>query len=501
MCCCYVCGVNYQHCRMWFTEGHCHAHDRDKWWKAHRQYHGIDLVSNNAVIQVLDGDKQMYGEAKRWCLEMMVAFQRYREGDVRRDGIVDHHFKHVTDVASQAVRAVGQNLSSSNKPCSTLAILHALTVAIVLHTWRPSSVPENHHRWVQGTSGAYAAILDRLEKFWVVAFMYSNPTQAALELLNKHLHVLSKKAGRELVQDVDGFDTGPYTATGRTPLQHTILACQRGWQNPNVVSILQGDCRNVLQRELSILQRARLHVLERSHRWKEAYHYAIFHGHISKSLTYVVRAGYHKDVLSMVKKQRALARMGKCIAVCNELVAVNRDEHAWRLAMYCAFQSESLEGWVPGARAEASRLPYLNWLVRQLMNKMRWTSEGVRDCEHGEALLLTSCFHVHRHQDGGEAFSHIHVDVHGLLGRAEATVPRLGDNSGGPACGIGCLSKPRLASSTRKLHTFASLRGERFCSRVFCWFCWCAFHSARSIRVRSTASGTLSAYASPRAHP
>lgn len=34
---------------------------------------------------------------------------------------------------------------------------------------------------------------------------------------------------------------------------------------------------------------ARLHVLERAQRWKEAYHYAIFHGHVAKSLAYMVR--------------------------------------------------------------------------------------------------------------------------------------------------------------------------------------------------------------------
>jgi hypothetical protein len=177
LCCCYICGVNFQQCRMWFTEGHCHAHDRDMWWKAHKQYQGIDLVSKAPVIDLLNGDAQVYGEAKRWCLEMLVAFQRYREGEVRADGFVEHHFKYVTDVASLAVRAIGQHLSGNKKPCATFAILHHLTIAIVLHTWRPAPVSENHHRWVQGTCGAYAAILNRLEKFWVVAFMYMTPSQ------------------------------------------------------------------------------------------------------------------------------------------------------------------------------------------------------------------------------------------------------------------------------------------------------------------------------------
>jgi hypothetical protein len=78
-------------------------------------------------------------------------------------------------------------------------------------------------------------------------------------------------------------------------------------------------------------------------------------------------------VLLMVKQQRALAHMGKCVAVCNELVACNLDENSWRLSMYCAFQADGGEGvcWRPGPQADAARLPYISWLVKQLMTKMR----------------------------------------------------------------------------------------------------------------------------------
>ena len=48
-------------------------------------------------------------------------------------------------------------------------------------------------------------------------------------------------------------------------------------------------------------------------RWKEAYHYAIYHGHISKSLSYMVRAGRHHDVLSMVNHQVCEC---DCVCVC-----------------------------------------------------------------------------------------------------------------------------------------------------------------------------------------
>jgi hypothetical protein len=57
--------------------------------------------------------------------------------------------------------------------------------------------------------------------------------------LAQHLRMLAKKAARELVQDVEGNDTGPYDPTSRQPLEHAILACERSWQNPNVVAILQ----------------------------------------------------------------------------------------------------------------------------------------------------------------------------------------------------------------------------------------------------------------------
>ena len=99
------------------------------------------------------------------------------------------------------------------------------------------------------------------------------------------------------------------------PLSHAVMACERSWSSPSVMAILQGVCQDLAQREVATLQKARLHVLERAQRWKEAYHYAIFHGHISKSLSYMVRAGRHADVLQMVNHQRALALAGKCVAV------------------------------------------------------------------------------------------------------------------------------------------------------------------------------------------
>ena len=52
-----------------------------------------------------------------------------------------------------------------------------------------------------------------------------------------------------------------------------------------VMAILEGQCQDLQHREAQTLQRARLHVLERAQRWKEAYHYAIFHGQVTPPST------------------------------------------------------------------------------------------------------------------------------------------------------------------------------------------------------------------------
>ena len=62
---------------------------------------------------------------------------------------------------------------------------------------------------------------------------------------------------------------------------------------------------------MPLLQQARLLVLERTLRWKEAFNYATFHGRIAQSLTYAVRAGRHKDIVLLVKQDCATVRSGK----------------------------------------------------------------------------------------------------------------------------------------------------------------------------------------------
>jgi hypothetical protein len=72
---------------------------------------------------------------------------------------------------------------------------------------------------------------------------------------------------------------------------------------------------------------------EKSAKFLQAYHYALFHGHVAKSLVYMVRAGRHAEVLSMVYMQSDMVRGGKCVPVCAELATCQQSNTAIRLAM------------------------------------------------------------------------------------------------------------------------------------------------------------------------
>ncbi len=45
-------------------------------------------------------------EAHRWCVNGLLAFHRYRDGEGGPGGVVNHSFQHVTDVASSAMKAI-----------------------------------------------------------------------------------------------------------------------------------------------------------------------------------------------------------------------------------------------------------------------------------------------------------------------------------------------------------------------------------------------------------
>ena len=282
-CFCYVCDVKASHCQGWLRVGHCHAHDKDPYWRALREFTRIEMLSSSPLLPALACDEAAQMEAHRWCVNGLLAFHRYRDGDPGPDGVYNHSFQHVTDVASSAMKAIVGHLSGPKGPRTTLAVLDGITSSIVVNTWRPMALQDAKNKWCKGTYAAYKAIIEQLEKYWVLAIVHTStrsvPPQA-LAIMAHRLKRLSKLATREVA--------GGTPQMSHVPLTHAVSACERGWTHPVVVAILEGACREMSQREAQTLQRARLHVLERAGRWKEAYHYAIFHGHVAKSLVYMV---------------------------------------------------------------------------------------------------------------------------------------------------------------------------------------------------------------------
>jgi len=321
MCCCYVCGVNYQQCRFWMSDGHCNAHNKDNVWRAHKQFQNTDLLVKAPLATALACDGRARIDAKHWSVEILAAFDCFRQA-ISHDGAgVGNSFQQVADCTASALLTVIGHLSGKAGPInthSTIVVLHSITVAVILNTWRneDSTQVVSDEQSPHGASFMmYSALLDRLETYWVVSLVYTTMPPEVLQMLGKHLRMFSKQSARELYSHLDETEKKSLTLDG-LPFRNAVMACDRSWSSPNVEAILQGVCQDLSHREVLMLQKARLHVLERAKRWKEAYHYSIFHGHISKSLFYVVRAGRHLDVLQMVKHQRALAHLGRCVQVC-----------------------------------------------------------------------------------------------------------------------------------------------------------------------------------------
>jgi len=378
-CFCYVCDVKASDCKGWLKVGHCHAHDKDPYWRALREFTRAEMLSNSPLLQALGCDEAAQVEAQRWCVNGLLAFHRYRDGDPGPGDTINHSFQHVTDVASSAMKAIVGHLSGPKGPRTTLAVLDGITSAIVINTWRPGAAQDAKHKWCKGTYAAYKAIIEQLEKYWVLAIVHTStrsvPPQALAVMANR-LKRLSKLAAKEVA--------GGTPQISHVPLTHAVSACERGWTHPVVVAILEGQCTDLSQREAPTLQRARLHVLERAQRWKEAYHYAIFHGHVAKSLAYMARAGRHGDVLPMVFRQSALACGGKCVPVCAELASCNQSDTAVRLAMYCAFGDYERD--CPPEQLIQNRMPYVQWILEHLtghLSQSEWQQRNSNPSNNG----------------------------------------------------------------------------------------------------------------------
>ncbi len=51
-CFCYVCDVKASECQGWLPVGHCHANDKDPYWKALREFTRTDMLCNSPLLQV-----------------------------------------------------------------------------------------------------------------------------------------------------------------------------------------------------------------------------------------------------------------------------------------------------------------------------------------------------------------------------------------------------------------------------------------------------------------
>ena len=362
-CFCYVCDVRASECQGWLRVGHCHANEKESFWRALREFTSREVLCNSPLLQAMGCDEQMQMEAHKSCINGLLAFHSYRTGEEGPRGVIEHHFQHVTDAASSVMKMIIGHLSDPKGPKITLAILDGITSAMVVNSWQPSPTQGTaNHKWPSNTLEAYKVILEQLEKYWILAIVRTSTRSVpppAIEVMANRLRELSKLA-REKIPDV---------AEGEhSPLSQAIIASERGWKHPVVVAILDGQCTDVTQGESQVLQWARLHLLEHAQRWKEAYHYALFHGRVAKSLAFLVRAGRHADVLPMVLSQSAIAAYSKCLNVCQELVSANQANSAIRLAMFCAFGN--YEAKLDEEALQRIRLSYVDWILGHLIGQM-----------------------------------------------------------------------------------------------------------------------------------
>ena len=98
--------MTYVRCSQgWLRQGHCHAHDKDAYWKALREFTKTEMLCNSPLLQALGCDEAARSEAHRWCINGLLAFHKYRDGEPGPGGIIQHSFQHVTDVASRFVHS------------------------------------------------------------------------------------------------------------------------------------------------------------------------------------------------------------------------------------------------------------------------------------------------------------------------------------------------------------------------------------------------------------
>lgn len=388
-CLCVVCGCSAESCLFWISQGHCNANEKDSFWKLAKHFHQDPTLSYSSLLKglTLNSADNLALESKKWYVEVLLAFRKYHEGDETDCGLVKHSFQHVINIIQSAVTCIISRIAQvldSRGPCAIFAVLDGVTTGLVVSTWRPSKTADSRHIWHGGTGKAYRAILHKLEEYWVLTLVSASAASALapdswaafLGVISARLSHLSALAVLEICPDP--AEQREADVEEDVPLSQAMMASKRDWNAPIVVSILEGTCQDVNEREAAVLQRARLHVLERAQRWRKAYHYAIFHGHFSRSLSYMVRAGRHHEILHIMK-DRARSMSSKCVSVCRELASLGDLNFAYRIGMFCAFRRDLLECSVGTATASETddlgydRLPCLQWLIKSLRDKMEAT--------------------------------------------------------------------------------------------------------------------------------
>jgi hypothetical protein len=217
-CYCYVCDVKASDCQGWLAIGHCHAQDKDPYWRALRAFTQTEMLSNSPLLQALGCDEAARLEAHRWCVNGLLAFNRYSDGDPGPGGVRNHSFHHVTDVTSSAMKAIVEHLTGANGPRTTLAVLDGVTSAIVINTGSHGQAGEAKRKWCKGTFAAYNAIIEQLEKYWVLATVHTStrsvPPQA-LKVMADRLRILSKLIEKQVACQPATTPLSDYVPFGR----------------------------------------------------------------------------------------------------------------------------------------------------------------------------------------------------------------------------------------------------------------------------------------------
>jgi hypothetical protein len=72
------------------------------------------------------------------------------------------------------MKAIVCHLSGPKGPRTTLALLDGISAAIVTNSWRAGNTNDPKHKWCKETYAAYRAIIEQLEKYWVLAIVHTS---------------------------------------------------------------------------------------------------------------------------------------------------------------------------------------------------------------------------------------------------------------------------------------------------------------------------------------